>query len=56
MFVISFCILINRVHIPPCIPFSTINNTSMSVKRFNFTLVFKADYYANPGAEKNFVG
>ena len=29
----------------------------MSVKRFNFTLVFfKDDYYANPGAEKNFVG
>ena len=41
----------------PVIPFSTINNISISVKRSNFTLVFfKAACHAKPGAEKNFAG
>ena len=36
-------------------PFSTINNISISVKRSNFTLVFfKAACHRNPGAERNF--
>ena len=44
-------------HIPPLIPFSTINNISMSVKRSRFTLVFfKVACHANPGAERNFAG
>ena len=37
VFVISFCMLIN---ICPLIPFSSINNISISVKISNFTLVF----------------
>ena len=37
-------------HIPPQIPFFTINNISISVISSNFTLVFvKATYHANPG-------
>ena len=44
-------------YIPPLISFFTINNTSISVKRFKFTLVFfKAVYHANPRAEKKFAG
>ena len=47
----------NKRHILPLIPFSTINNISTSVKRFNFTLVFfKSAGDANPGAERNFAG
>ena len=38
-------------YIPPLMPFSTINNASISVKRSNFTLVFfKVGCYANRGA------
>ena len=38
---ISFCILINRVtYSSTYIPFSTVNNMSISVKRSSFTLVF----------------
>ena len=45
------------LHIPPLIPFSNINNTLISVKRSNCTLVFiKAACHANPGAERNFAG
>ena len=40
-------------HIPPLIPFSTINNISISVNNSNFTPVFfKQDCNANPSAEK----
>ena len=47
----------NILHIPPHIPYSTISNISISVKRSNFTLVFfKAACRANPGAERNFAG
>ena len=57
VFVISFCISINRLIIPLLIPFSAINNISLSVKRSNFTLVvFKAACHANSGAERNFAG
>ena len=36
-------------------PFSTINNILISVKRSNFTLVsFEAACHANPGTEGNF--
>ena len=42
---------------PSLIPFSTINNISISVKRSNFTLVFfKAACHADPGTERNFAG
>ena len=38
-------------------PFSTINNISISVKRSYFTLgFFKAASHANPGAEIYFAG
>ena len=38
-------------------PFSTINNISISVKKSNFTLVFfKSACHANIGAERNFKG
>ena len=44
-------------HIPPLKPFSTINIISVSVKIYNFTLVFiKATCHTNPGAERNFAG
>ena len=37
------------------IPFSTIDNLSISVKRCNFTLVFsEAAYHGNAGPERNF--
>ena len=40
-------------HIPPIIFFSTIHNTSVSVNRSDFTLLFfKAACHANPGAEE----
>ena len=39
-------------HIPPLIPFSTINNISMSVNYSNFTPVFfKRACHADPSAE-----
>ena len=39
------------------IPFSIINNISISVNRSNFTLVFfKAACHANPQAKKNLAG
>ena len=41
-------------NIPPLIPFSTINNMSISVKGSN--LIFEAAWHDNPGAEKNFAG
>ena len=41
-------------HIPPLLPFSTINNTSISIEKSNFTLIsFNAACYANPGAVRN---
>ena len=44
-------------HIPPLIPFSTINSMSISVNNSNFSSVFlKPVCYANPGAERNFTG
>ena len=40
-------------HIPLIIFFSTIHNTSVSVNRSDFTLLFfKAACHANPGAEE----
>ena len=62
VFVISFHITINTIHIPPKISFSNIIlfNTflplpllvSISVNRFNFAIAFfKAACHANPGAE-----
>ena len=57
VFLISFCVLIYRVTYSPLIPFPTINNISISVKRSTFTLVFfKAAFHGNLGAEKNFAG
>ena len=44
-------------HIYPLISFCTINNTSISVKRCNFTLVcFTVACHANRGVERNFAG
>ena len=44
-------------HIPPLIPFSTINRISMSVNSSYSTLVFfRATCHENPGAERNFAG
>ena len=57
VFVISFCISINRVTYSPTYTFSIINIMSISVKRSNFTLVFfKATCHANSGEERNFSG
>ena len=57
IFVISFHLSMNSMHICPLIPFSTINNISISVSRSNFTLVFfEATCHVNPGAEKNLTG
>ena len=45
------------MNIPFLIPFSTINNITMSVNSSNFTLVFfKTTCHANPGAEKKLAG
>ena len=45
------------MHIPPLMPFSTINSISMSVNNSNFTSVFfEVASHANPGAEKTFTG
>ena len=42
---------------PPVIPFSTINNISISVNRSNFNLFFfKAACHANPEDGKNLAG
>ena len=45
-------------HIPPLIPFSIINDISITIKISNFTLDFfkAACHHANPGAEINFAG
>ena len=44
-------------HNPPLVPFSIINNISISVKRFNFTLAFlEAACHAYPKAGRNFAG
>ena len=44
-------------HIPPQIPFLTINNISLSVNNSNFTPVFFTQvYHANPGADKKLAG
>ena len=52
---LAFAYLYIECHIPSLIPFSTINNISISVERSNFTFVFfKAAYHANPGAGRNF--
>ena len=49
------CICYYLLHIPPLIPFSTINNILISVKSYNFTLVlFRATCHGNSGAEKKF--
>ena len=54
LFVISFCISMNRVIYTPLVTFSTINNISISVERSNFTLAFlKAACHANLGAVRN---
>ena len=43
--------------IPPLIPFSTINSTSISVNNSYFTFVFfKYACHANPGADKKWAG
>ena len=43
-------------HIPPQIPFLTINSITIVIKS-NFTSVaFKAAYHVNPGAEKKLAG
>ena len=40
-------------HIPPLVPFSTINSISISVNHCNSTSVFfKQACHANPGADK----
>ena len=42
-------------HMSPLILILTISSISISVNNSNFTSVFyKADSYANPGAERNF--
>ena len=52
---LAFAYLYKEWHIPPLIPFSTIDNLSISVKRCNFTLVFsEAAYHGNAGPERNF--
>ena len=44
-------------HIISCIPFSAINNISMPVNNYKFTVVFlKAAYHTNRGAEINLTG
>ena len=43
-------------HIPFLIPFSTVNNISISVKIPNFTLFFKATCHAKPFAIRKRVG
>ena len=55
VFVISFCIAMNRSDIiPPVILFFSINNLSILVQKSNFALVFlKAPCHANPSAIKN---
>ena len=48
----AFAYLFIAWHIPPLIPFSTINNISISVNNPNFTPVyFKQACYSNPGAD-----
>ena len=45
------------LHIPPLIPFSTIDNISLSVDNSNFTpAFFKQACHANPGADKKWAG
>ena len=42
------------LHIPPLIPFSTINNISKLVDNSNsISVFFKHACHANPGADKN---
>ena len=50
----AFAYLCIAWHIPPLIPFSTINNISILVNNSNYTPVFfKQACHANPGAYKN---
>ena len=50
----AFAYLSTAWHIPPLIPFSTVNNISRSVINSNSTSVFfKHACHANPGAGKN---
>ena len=54
---LAFAYLLIEIHIPPLIPFLTINNISMSVNSSVSTSVFfKAAYNADSGAERNFAG
>ena len=49
----SFAYLCIAWHIPPVIPFSTINNISTSVNNSNVTSVFfKQACHAHPGADR----
>ena len=49
----AFAYLCIALHNPPLIPFSTINNISISVSNSNLTPVsFKQTFYPNPGADK----
>ena len=51
---ISFRISLSSMAFVPLILFTAVYNISISVNRYNFTLIFfKADCHANPGAEKN---
>ena len=53
IFVISFCISINRVTCSTCNPYSiSLSNNSYS----STSVVFKATCHANPRAERNFTG
>ena len=57
IYLLAFAYLLIERHIPPLIPFSTINSISTSFNNSNFTSVFyKAACQANPEAERNFAG
>ena len=54
---LAFAYKWTALNIPPLMPFSVINNMSISVNKSNFASVFfKAACHANPGAEKIFAG
>ena len=57
MFIISFYIPMSCITYSSSYTFFAINNIPISVKRYNFTLIFfKAACYAYPEAERNFAG
>ena len=54
---IAFAYLCIAWHIPPVIPFSTINNILISVNNFSFTsVILKQACHANPGADRRWTG